>query len=59
MSCLKVEDYAIPITLVDSMMTVKIRRPTKEELRECIMVDLTSVEQWNPGQYSDTDLDES
>ena len=59
LSCLRVEDYVITITLVFSMMTVKIRLSTKEELRECTMVYLTSVEQWNPGQYSDTDLDES
>jgi hypothetical protein len=46
--------------MIDSMLTVKLRKPTKHELNNCNMVDITSVQPWNPSQYSDDDdLDEA
>ena len=47
-SYLECEGVLIPLTMVDAMMTIKIRKPTEYELENCEMVDITSPEPWHP-----------
>jgi hypothetical protein len=56
LSCLEVEGYVIPISLIDSMMVVKIRKPSQKELKECTMVELTSIQPWTPSTCSDEEI---
>jgi hypothetical protein len=42
------DDYYIPITIRRGLPTIKIRKPTKEELYTCETIILTSEEPWNP-----------
>jgi hypothetical protein len=42
MACLYVEDCVTPLTLIESMLTIQIRRPTEHELENCDMVDLAA-----------------
>ena len=52
------EGIIIPLTLVDAMMTIKIRRPTKYELDNCEMVDITSPEPWHPNELNEEENSE-
>jgi hypothetical protein len=52
-SYLECEGIIIPLTMVDAMMTIKIRRPTEHELEECEMIDITSNEPWHPYDLND------
>ena len=47
-SCMVVEGKVIPFTMKRSMVTLKIRRPTEEELEQSEVIDITSVTEWLP-----------
>jgi len=51
-----VDDYVIPMTMVNSMMTIKIRRPTKHERFKCPLIELTSDIPWHPEEYTEPEL---
>ena len=52
---LECEGIIIPLIMIDAMLTVKIRRPTEEELENCEMIDITSSEEWHPCDINDDD----
>ena len=56
LSCIIADECVIPLQLKDSMLSIKIRKPTTQELEECEMIDLTSDLPWNPNELSDDDL---
>jgi len=44
------------MTMVDSMMKIKIRRPTKHERFTCPLFELTSDIPWHPEEYTEPEL---
>jgi hypothetical protein len=42
--------------MVNSMMTIKIRRPTKHERFKCPLIELTSDIPWHPEEYTEPEL---
>jgi len=55
-SCMYVDNYVIPFTMIAGMVTVKIRKPTEHELVTCDIIDLTSPDPWHPAQLTDQEL---
>ena len=45
---LEVDDTIIPMNYKGGLLLINIRQPTKLELKECDVVELTSEDPWNP-----------
>ena len=52
-SLIAVDDYVLPLEVRGGLMSLKIRKPTPDELRECTMVELTSPDPWHPEFMTD------
>jgi len=50
------DDTVIPLVLRESMLTLKIRKPTQEEYDTMTPIDLTSPTWWEPEQITEMDL---
>jgi hypothetical protein len=56
MASVCVEDCVIPLTLMESMLTMQIRRPTENELHNCDMIDLTADSPWHPDTINEKEI---
>ena len=56
LSCIIADNCVIPLILQDSMLAIKLRRPTNNELAECDLIDITSDLPWNPVDLSENEL---
>ena len=56
LSTISVDGYVIPLVLHEAMVALKIRKPTKSELENCDIVELTSPDQWNPEELTESDV---
>ena len=56
-SCIQADDIVIPLFMHDAMMGFNIRKPTKNELDECEVMELSSIQPWNPQNQSEDDSD--
>jgi hypothetical protein len=59
LSYIKKDGYIIPIQMVDSLMAIKLRKPTKDEMNNCKKIELTSKQIWNPSIHNEKELDEN
>ena len=51
---IQVDDVVIPLSLTESMLSFKIRLPTKYELENCEVIDITSEGNWEPKQLNES-----
>ena len=58
-ACIEIDDYVIPLILVEGMISMKIRKPTKRELINCEMVELTADIPWFPEHQNEEELGET
>ena len=54
-----VDGIEVPFELMEGLMSLKIREPTKEELETCRVIQITNDVPWHPERISDSDLDTS
>src|SRR5512146_3099908 len=47
-SLIAADDYVLPLAVRGGLMSLKIRKPTPDELKECTMIELTSPDPWHP-----------
>ena len=59
LSCLHVEDYVIPLVMHESLLCLKLRKPTSKELRTLTPIEISADQVWNPVDLSDEDISES
>ena len=50
------DGYIIPVTMKETMLTIKIRKPTEHELCTCTFVNLTNDMSWYPETKTDNDI---
>ena len=55
-SYIGVDDYVLPLEVRGALQTLPIRKPTELELKECLMIELTSDAPWHPDLMQDKPL---
>src|SRR5512146_2866711 len=55
-SLIAADDYVLPLAVRGGLMSLRIRKPTPDELKECTMIELTSPDPWHPELMTDKQI---